>query len=94
MKIHQIQLIYSDFFTSSVDFSLTMALRDTCPKMKEVVLKNAKKPKVWKIFKKTQDEIIKRKRQNNDPMKKGNARDLELLKRKFGMEKSEPEAFH
>lgn len=65
-----------------------------CPKIKEVVLKNAKNPKVWKMFKKTQDEIIKRNKQNNDPMKKGNARDLESLNRKFGIEKFEPEAFH
>lgn len=62
--------------------------------MKEVVLKNAKNPKVWKMFKKTQDEIIKTNKQNNDEMKKGNARDLESFKRKLGIEKFEPEAFH
>ena len=62
--------------------------------MKAIELKKAKKPKVWKMLKKTHDEMIKTNKHINDKLNKGNASEVELSKRKLGIEKLEPEYFH
>ena len=64
------------------------------PRRNAAELNTVKQPSVWKMFKKTQEEIIKMNKDKREAVKKGKVLEIDLFIKKLGIEKFDPELFH